>query len=82
MHVIDLSNRDTVLDRIALALALMRARLSLPYKLVTALERDILTARRFAIKFYIAERLTLLSVIARSSDDAERCGLWYEEQEP
>ena len=43
---------DTVLDRIALALALMRARLSLPYKLVVALERDqsILTARRLAIR--------------------------------
>eukprot|EP00731_Ephydatia_muelleri_P029904 Em0021g427a len=42
----------TVLDRIALALALMRARLRLPYKLVVALERDqpILTAGWFAIR--------------------------------
>eukprot|EP00731_Ephydatia_muelleri_P034844 Em0081g9a len=43
--------KNTVLDRIALALAL-RARLSLPYKLVVALERDqpILTAGWFAIR--------------------------------
>eukprot|EP00731_Ephydatia_muelleri_P038719 Em0877g2a len=46
------SKRDTALDSIALALALMRARLSLPYKLAVALERDqpIRTARRFAIR--------------------------------
>ena len=34
-------------------------------------------------KFYIAERLTLLSAIARSMDDSKRCcGLWYVEREP
>ena len=34
-------------------------------------------------KFYIAERLTLLSAIARSMDDSKRCcGLWYDEREP
>ena len=34
-------------------------------------------------KFYIVERLTLLSEIARSMDDAKRCcGLWYDEREP
>ena len=32
---------------------------------------------------YIAERLTLLSAIARSMDDSKRCcGLWYVEREP
>ena len=32
---------------------------------------------------YIAERLTLLSAIARSMDDSRRsCGLWYVEREP
>ena len=31
---------------------------------------------------YIAERLTLLSAIARSMDDSKRCcGLWYVERE-
>ena len=30
-------------------------------------------------KFYIAERLTILSAISRSMDDAKRCcGLWYD----
>ena len=34
-------------------------------------------------KFYIAERWTLLSAIARSMDDAKTCcGLWYDEREP
>ena len=34
-------------------------------------------------KCYIAERLTLLSAIARSMDDEKRhCGLWYDEREP
>ena len=33
-------------------------------------------------EFYTAERLTLLSAIARSMDDAKGCGLWYDEREP